>query len=413
MRGGCDPDTDVSSHVGDMTLGLPPPTPEAFEAFVDKREEELVTETRMLRKRYCDPATNKTTHVTRERWTWEEERAAACLHWLVVHAMRPPAEALWREAKLDGSGERQAPPADGPPVFLDLPRLLEESKVDARWDVKAALLGGDVADARRLVDSALGGAFLSEHSELLFEMLLQEFVEMVRAAHEAWVPPGKPGELGIADARGEGLERAVRFAQEELSLFCEANPSYNRMLEDALMVLTIDPRDAPVAGEGAERDKTDKSRLLFSPMRRMELFLLVNSAMLRHLGLDPQTGWEKMEVLTSWLQQEFGEEGWVRDLRGSLNDAGEEDRETRVAALIGRGGERFKDWWRVAPVSEAAFNASAVTRGVAAMQHMAAFMDRDDHPLTEEEEDALEKMRAVADEMAAGGDGDPDEVLGD
>ena len=75
--------------------------------------------------------------------------------------------------------------------------------VDARWEVRAELLGGDVDAARRLVDRALGAEFLSDHAE----MLLPEFVEIWR---RRGVRREGVGAAPVAREAGGGARRAPR-----------------------------------------------------------------------------------------------------------------------------------------------------------------------------------------------------------
>jgi hypothetical protein len=153
---------------------LPVPPPAELAAALEREEAAQEAQEAILRVREVDPATNATLRVTRRRSTWGEQRTSMCLDWLVLHAMPEAAEALWHEARLDGSGEPQAPPADGPPTRLDLPDVLARTRAAARARLKGALLSGNVTAARALLDGELGAGFLAGHLELLVKMLLQQ-----------------------------------------------------------------------------------------------------------------------------------------------------------------------------------------------------------------------------------------------
>jgi hypothetical protein len=223
----------------------------------------------------------------------------------------------------------------------------------------------------------------------------------VRDAHSAWAPPTA---AGARDARGTGLERAVRFAQRELAPFCEANPGYSPMLEDALMVLTVDPRAAPAppggeGGAGARSAAVGRGMLL--PARRMELWLEVNAAVLRAAGFDPRSAFEKVGALARWAEREFG-------VRRPWADA-EEARDVALAeALLGLGPGSDPDWWRAdasgagGAGGEGGLDAGLVARGLAAFHAAHARVDA-----------ALdESVRAAAAERAGAAEG-ADEVLAD
>ena len=184
----------------------------------------------------------------------------AVLHFFIVHAHPVAATTYMTELGMDGS-EYVRP--DDPlsqcrrrPIALDPAALIAAAEVPLRQSLREAIEAGNMTLARKVVHDGLGRGFWSQHPELLFRLLLQHFVELVRAGRHA---------------------KAVRFAQAQLAPFAEANPGFLIDLEHVFSVLAVD--------QAAPPSESDPEGIwLLSPNRRYQVFRDINDVILRELG---------------------------------------------------------------------------------------------------------------------------------
>ena len=195
--------------------------------------------------------------------TEEEIFDYSVLHFFIVNAHVAAASTYMSELGMDGSPYvRPDDPFEETrvrPLRIDREQLFEAWAIVAREKLREAVEAGNMQLARKVVDKEMGAEFWGSHPELLLRLTLQHFVELVKK--------GK-------------YEKAVRFAQRQVTPFVEANPGYMVDLDRVFIVLAVDHQ--------APKDHPDVQAVrLLSKHRRFELFRDINDAMLRRLGHEP------------------------------------------------------------------------------------------------------------------------------
>ncbi|EKX50631.1 hypothetical protein GUITHDRAFT_66965 [Guillardia theta CCMP2712] len=165
-----------------------------------------------------------------------------------------------------------------PSVDPNITAYMENSRIDVRTLVREAVLDGNLTDCRLLVDEHLGEEFWSSHPELLLRLVLQQFIELVREGD---------------------VQQALSYAQQQISVFAECNPGYLQQIEDTMSVLTVKQSNA----------QTNPAGDLLDLSRREVLFMEINGAILRFLGLASDSELDRQEKLKHFIalwRQESG-----------------------------------------------------------------------------------------------------------
>lgn len=192
--------------------------------------------------------------------TDQEMYEYSVLHYFIVHAHAEAASAYMTQTGIDGTPYvRDDDPLEETrvrPIKIDQEELFETSAVVMRQKLREACEQGSMARARRVVHQGMGREFWARHPELLFRVLCQQFVEIVKVGKYA---------------------KAVEFAQEQLASFVEANPGYMVDLDRVYSVVAVDHH--------APKQHADLEAVwLLSKKRRYDIFRNINDVILRICG---------------------------------------------------------------------------------------------------------------------------------
>eukprot|EP00960_Hanusia_phi_P025820 745897-Hanusia_phi.AAC.6 len=196
-----------------------------------------------------------------------ELRILELVRHLVIYCNKEEAERVWAKAKRLKMWKAHL---SHPPMDPNITAYMENSKIALRTQVRQAALQGNLTACRLLVDEHLGIEFWSTHPELLLRVVLQQFIELVR-----------DGELSDA----------LSYAQKHVSFFAECNPGYLPQIEDVMSVLTVQQSNA----------QNNPAQELLDPSRRELLFLEINGAILRFLGLESDSEFDRQEKLKEFI----------------------------------------------------------------------------------------------------------------
>lgn len=192
--------------------------------------------------------------------TDQEMYEYSVLHYFIVNAHADAASAFMTQTGIDGTPYvRQDDPLEQTrvrPIKIDKEELFQTSAMVIRQKLREACEQGNMARARRVVHQGVGREFWARHPELLFRLLLQQFVEIVKVGKYA---------------------KAVEFAQAQLAPFVEANPGYMVDVDRVYSVVAVDHQ--------APKQHADPEALwLLSKKRRYDVFRDINDVILRICG---------------------------------------------------------------------------------------------------------------------------------
>lgn len=161
-------------------------------------------------------------------------------------------------------------------VVEDLERM-DPQTLEFRIQIRQSINEGRIRDAIEMVNDRYPELF-DENRQLYFQLLLQEFIEMIRC--------------------GE-LEAALAFAQAQLAEQGETNQACLAEMERALALLAFDkPEQSPF------KDLLDISQ-------RSKVADVVNSALLKFQNRPSNTKLESLMKLVFWSQAELDRRNFV------------------------------------------------------------------------------------------------------